>query len=74
MTSDLISNLIGALALIEGEINIKGHESFIPAGAESQRKVLLFHLRLISNAFIHISFKKLDLCATYFVNASKQRS
>lgn len=61
MTSDMIVDLISALALIRVEINIKEHDSFISAEAESQRKVLLFLVGLISNAFIYTSFKKFDL-------------
>lgn len=57
MTSDLTSDQIGALALIGVEINIRGHESFISAGAKSQGEVLLSLVRLTSNTFIYISFK-----------------
>lgn len=53
MTSDLTSDLIGALALTGVEINIRGHESFISAGAESQEEVLLSLVRLASNTFIY---------------------
>lgn len=80
MTSDLTSDLIGALALTGVEINIRGHESFISAGAESQEEVLLSLVRLASNTFIYfyisyISYtSKFDLCGTYLTNATKQRS
>lgn len=54
---NMTSDLIGALALIGVEINIRRHESFISAGAESQGEVLLSLVRLTRNTFIYTSFK-----------------